>query len=277
LSHTVTTGVISGISRSVKSGNQLFRDFIQIDAPIHPGNSGGPLLNINGELIGINTAVLENTYGIGFAIPIDNAMRVVEDLINFGEVRGVWLGIALKNRAKTEQGLRISNVDPEGPSREAGILSGDILFAVDGQEVNSQKQYLEVIRAYTADNMIPLDLNRAGRPLQIEVKAEEFPLNRALALSRKLLGMNIIELTSKTIRRYRIKTNQGVLVRRVFTGSPASQLGIRTGDVIRQVDSQEIINLEEYKRAVIKVRQKNSVLLLIQRGNFGYYLTLRIN
>jgi len=277
LSQTVTTGVISATSRNVRSGKQIYRDFIQVDAPIHSGNSGGPLLNINGELIGITTAVLENAYGIGFAIPINQAMRVVEDLIQYGEIRGVWFGIALQENPSLQNGLFIVQVDPEGPAFQVGIRPGDILQAIEGKKIRTREEYLNIIRSYTVNNIVPLQIKRQEKVLGINVKASEFPLDRALPLAKILLGIEVQDITARMSRRYKLQNLKGVLIRRVQSKKPASKIGLRPGDIIRQIDNRQISNLEEFKKAILRLRLRNSALFLIQRGSFGYYVTLRLD
>ena len=277
LSQTVTTGVISGISRTVRSGDQIYRNFIQIDAPIHAGNSGGPLLNIHGHLIGINTAVLENAFGIGFAIPIDNAFRVLTDLIQFGEIRGVWFGIAIEDDSSPKLGLKIVKIDPEGPAFQAGIKPGDILEAIDNTPIQSRSQYLTIIRGFTVDNQVPLAINRNGKIIHLKVKAYEFPLNQSKTLSKFLLGIDAQEITNRLARRYKLQNEKGVVIRRVHAKKPAAKIGLRPGDVIRQIDNQKITNLEEFQKMMTKLRLKTSALFLIQRGSFDYYVTLRLD
>ncbi len=136
-SNTVTTGVISAINRSIRTDNAVYHDFIQLDASINPGNSGGALLNINGELIGINTAIYAKAQGIGFAIPINKAKRIVSDLIQYGEVVQIWLGITVQNldkrlaqylKAPELKGVVVKEVSREGPGHKSGIRDGDIIL-----------------------------------------------------------------------------------------------------------------------------------------------------
>jgi len=143
-SHTVTTGVISAVDRSIRTDDRVFHNFIQIDASINPGNSGGPLLNINGELIGINTAIYAKAQGIGFAIPISKARKIISDLIQFGEVVQAWIGITVQNLdARLAQyldysgkkGVVVKAVEPSSPAQEAGLKPGDILLLHDGYEL----------------------------------------------------------------------------------------------------------------------------------------------
>jgi len=143
-SNTVTTGVISATNRSVRTDDMVYHDFIQTDASINPGNSGGPLLNINGELIGINTAIYSKAQGIGFAIPINTAKRIVSDLIRYGEVIPAWIGITIQDidedlarylKASAVHGVLVKKAEPVGPARKAGIREGDILISINTSNI----------------------------------------------------------------------------------------------------------------------------------------------
>ena len=265
LGHTVTSGIVSALSRNIRQGNRVYSDFIQTDAPIYAGSSGGPLLNINGEMIGINTAVLEGSTGIGFAIPIDNVMRVVEDLIEHGEVRGVWLGMFLSEVTTGPYRLKVAYVHPQGPAATAKIRTGDFLLAIDGKQIDSIQAFRRTIRGYTVDNQIRLSMLRDDDTFQTTLKALEFPRDLAMSLGRSLIGIGVAE----------IPNSDGVLVDLVQGNTPARIIGIKPGDIIRQVGDITIRHLEDYKTAVIRVRHQKSILLLVQRGEIGYYISLR--
>src|SRR5262249_52213097 len=148
LSHTVTTGVVSALGRSLRSGERTYTDFIQTDASINPGNSGGPLLNIKGELIGINTAIYGKAQGIGFAIPVDRARRVMRDLVSYGEGRRRWLGRTVQDLTPdlaqhfgTKKGVIVAAVDAGSPAASAGLERGDAIVRVDGQDVQTREEF----------------------------------------------------------------------------------------------------------------------------------------
>src|SRR5205814_3509963 len=145
LSHTVTTGVVSAVGRSLRDEDRTYTDFIQTDASINPGNSGGPLLDIRGELIGINTAIYGKAQGIGFAIPVDRARRVMRDLVSYGEVRRPWLGLVVQDLTPelaqhfgTTKGVVVAEVEAESPAVSAGLARGDVVVRVDGRGGHSR-------------------------------------------------------------------------------------------------------------------------------------------
>jgi S1-C subfamily serine protease len=157
-SHTVTTGVISALDRSIRTDDRVFHEFIQIDASINPGNSGGPLLNINGELIGINTAIYAKAQGIGFAIPISKTRKIISDLIAHGEVIEPWIGIIVQNidaglarylNIPAKSGVLVKMVENGSPAAKAGAREGDIILALDNRKIVSEDDFQSTMRNYS--------------------------------------------------------------------------------------------------------------------------------
>ncbi|MFQ6111038.1 MAG: Do family serine endopeptidase [Nitrospinota bacterium] len=287
LSHTVTTGVISALNRSIRTeegrGGRVYSNFIQLDASINPGNSGGPLLNINGELIGINTAIYQRAQGIGFAIPIDRAKRIVDDLISFGKVKEAWLGISIQELTprlarhfgyRGKGGVLVAHVIPGSPAEEAGLRRGDIILAIGNKEVESRDDYLAEVSSFTVNDEVPMTFLRGGKRLSRVLVARELPLELASEFAREWLGLRVGPITEEAIRRYRLYTRSGVLIEEVYRGSPSGKVGLLPGDVIRQMNQQVIKDMDDFKRAMVKARLFRSVLLLVQRRTDGYYLTL---
>ncbi len=284
-SHTVTTGVISALNRSIRADDRVFQDFIQIDASINPGNSGGPLLNINGELIGINTAIYAKAQGIGFAIPIGKAQRIVSDLIEYGEVKQAWIGVVVQELDEKiarylnypgRKGVMVKTIEPESPAQRAGLLEGDILMAIGNKRIAGLEDYLAASKDVTTGETIEIQTWRGGQTRMINLKTKEFPIERADELAWSLLGIKVEELTPKIRRDFRITIREGVVVSEVKTGSYLARIGARTGDVIRQIDDTGVSNREEFRKALAKSRQKKSIVLLIQRGEQGYYVTVSL-
>ena len=284
-SHTVTTGVISAVERSLRVKARTYHNFIQIDASINPGNSGGPLLNIDGELIGINTAIYSGAQGIGFAIPIDSAQKIVNDLIRYGEVKQAWIGIIVQNlNPKLSQylnyagkkGILIKAVESGSPAQSAGLRQGDILLSFAGKEVNTVVEYEALSKTLPAGGTVRLGYWRESSIRAASIRTGIFPLEKADELAMRLLGIKVVDLTDKTRHRYGIRSRDGAVISDVDKLSELGRIGARPGDVIRQLDDAGIGKKEDFDKALIKARNKNSVVLLIQRGGTGTYVTVSL-
>jgi Do/DeqQ family serine protease len=284
-SHTVTTGVISAVNRSFRADDREYYDFIQIDASINPGNSGGPLLNINGELIGINTAIYAKAQGIGFAIPIDRAQRIVNDLINFGEVIQAWIGLRvqdLDHRLATYLGLADSNgvlvraVEGDSPAEKAGILSGDVILSVDGNRIADTEAYRRAAAATAPRRPLSIELWREGRVLKKTVQTSVYPPEKAARLAQDLFGITVADITPALRKRYRLAVSSGVVITAVAPDTFLAQTGVEPGDVIRQVGDEPVKDRQDFEKALVKQRLQNAVVLLVQRGRQGYYITVEL-
>ena len=180
LSNTVTAGVVSATGRSVKGENdRTYTDFIQTDASINPGNSGGPLVNIDGDMVGIATAIIGGgAQGIGFAIPIDRAKRIVDDLLKFGEVRPVWIGLRGKTLVSGEEnrprGFRVKIVYPSSPAARAGVRVGDQIVSVDGAPIDSQEAFETM-----------LSTRGPGRPLKLVLRSKRGRARRSRSRAKR--------------------------------------------------------------------------------------------
>ena len=187
-SNTVTTGVISALHRSIRTEDSVYHDFIQTDASINPGNSGGPLQNINGELVGINTAIYAKAQGIGFAIPINKARRVVADLIQFGEVVPAWIGVLVQEMDDSlsrymslpkKRGVLVTKVEKDSPASISKIEAGDIIFSIGDKKTPSVEDYLFAVKNYAKDDQVPFHIYRNGKESAIIVNASVFPLEKS--------------------------------------------------------------------------------------------------
>jgi serine protease Do len=284
-SNTVTTGVISATNRSVRTDDMVYHDFIQTDASINPGNSGGPLLNINGELIGINTAIYAKAQGIGFAIPINTAKRIVSDLIRYGEVIPAWIGITVQDidadlarylKASSVRGVLVKKAEKSGPASKAGIRDGDIILSIKNRDITSEKDFHRAMIAHSAGEKIDITIWRNGKIKTVSVKTSIFPKELALDLAYDLLGISVENLSTKNRYKYKAMAKQGVLISNLNRQSYLANIGARPGDVIRQIDDMTIKNIKDFEEAIIKNRQKKSLVIVLQRGNQLYNIPVKL-
>ncbi len=284
-SHTVTTGVISAINRSIRAEDRVYHNFIQIDASINPGNSGGPLLNINGDLIGINTAIYAKAQGIGFAIPIGKARKIISDLIQYGEVIQAWIGISVQDideklarylKIANIKGVIVTSVEPKSPAQKSGLQESDIILSLGNKKINSVGDYQSVAKSLAAGNTLEAEFLRDGKKKTAVVKTQVFPIDLADDLAYRILGIMVNDLTKKNRQQNRINAREGVMISDLKKDSYLAGIGARPGDVIRQIDDYQIENSEDFKKAIIKFRNKNSMVLLLQRGDQGYYITVTL-
>jgi serine protease Do len=289
LQHTVTTGVVSALGRSLGNGEKGRRnpaDFIQTDASINPGNSGGPLLNIHGELIGINTAIFSKAQGIGFAIPINRARRIVGDLIHFGKVRKAWVGLVLQDltpRLAQKIGYRpaaggggavAAQVLKNSPADKAGIRREDIVLKFGRKKISSREDYLNELAGYTVGSKVGVQLWRRGKTHRALVRLSPIPVALADSIARNWLGVRVSKIDEININRYRLRTQAGVVVTAVVGGGAADAIGIQPGDIIRQINGQEIGNIESFREMVVRAREFPRVQLIVQRRTEGYNVTI---
>ena len=273
LSHTVTTGVISAIGRSIRTDDRVYHGFLQTDASINPGNSGGPLLNAAGHLIGINTAVYNRAQGIGFAIPIDAARRVVSELIEHGEVSPVWLGLEFQELVpplrdalglpEKVRGALVNRVRSGSPAERAGIRRGDVVTGVDGQPIESARAFFERLESATDGQQLMLGLWRGSAATQIPVRAEEIPEELIAKLLEEMAGIQLE------------RTSQGDFrVSAVRSGSGAERIGMQAGDLLLGINGRALEGPAELRRSVISLRGQARALIVVQRGQGRYHVAI---
>lgn len=272
LGQTVTSGIVSALGRS-GLGIESFEDFIQTDASINPGNSGGALVNLHGELIGINTAIVGpsgGNVGIGFAIPSNMALDLVQQLLEFGEVRRGALGIAAQPltaqlaeafNVPTRYGVIIGTVDPSSPADKAGLQAGDVITAIDGRKVRDVKAVRNRIGLVRLGQELILEIVRNGAVRTISVTVEQPPQRNPL-----INGADLVERTSQNGRRY-------VVLQEVVQGSQLAQAGIQAGDIILSINRQGVGTMKDLE-AIVSA-SSDELLVLIQRGRASSYVTLR--
>jgi Do/DeqQ family serine protease len=274
-SNTVSTGVVSATDRSIKSGDRVFRHFIQIDAPINPGNSGGPLVNILGELIGINTAIYADAQGIGFAIPIDRARSIIDNLITYGRVVQAWTGLIVQNVDQDisdylgidqKYGVVIKDIFPESPAIKGDFKKWDVIVAVDGETVQHKDAFDQIIRQHSAGDTLKVQINRSGSMMERVLTTRPYPVERADQLAMDLLGIRVVSKSG----------HQGVMISEMARNARLFSIGVRPGDWIRRINDMPIDTHEDFNKALITYRSNRSLVLLITRNGKGYYITLEL-
>jgi len=280
LSSSITAGIVSATGRS-RVGITDYEDFIQTDAAINRGNSGGPLVNLRGEVVGINTAILSRTggnIGIGFAIPINMARNVMEELIEDGRVTRGYLGVLIQDlsegMAKSfgydgTSGALISDVTDDGPASSAGLRPGDIIVEFDGEPVTN----IAALRFRVADvdpgETVDVVAFRDGRRETFDVTIDELPTQVASLPSSEgetiELGMNLDTLTPDVAQRFRLDADlEGVVVTSIQPMGPASRAGLQPGDVITHVQDTSVRNVREFRDAMRDVDLAEGVRLTVQ-------------
>ena len=269
LANTVTTGVISATDRSIRTDVRVYHGFLQTDASINPGNSGGPLLNAEGRLIAVNTAVHGGAQGIGFAIPIDVARRVVAELIAHGEVTPVWLGLEFQDLTRElgaslgldseTKGALVNRVRKDSPGARAGLERGDIVTHVDSHPVASARAFFEILVTVTPRHAVAISFLRNRRPRTATVMAEEFPDELVEQLANEMLGIDL-----------RRRGEGGFRVMGVRGGSGADRIGIRVGDLVLSVNGRGLSDDEALRRSILELRGRSRALIVVQRGSGRY-------
>jgi len=270
LSNTVTAGVVSAKGRSVRGeNNQTYTDFIQTDASINPGNSGGPLVNVDGEMVGVATAIIGGAQGIGFAIPADRARRIVDDLLRYGEVRAVWIGVRGKTLVSGEEnrprGFRVRSVAPNSPASRAGIHEGDQIVSVDGTPIDSQEAFETVLSTRGPGLPLKIVLRSKGGDRTATVQGEAPPAGIGTQLLREAIGL--------TLR----KSPEGYRIASVDRDSLAAQAGLKPGDVLLTLNGTAVRGPEDVDHVLQRDFNKNSLLMEVGRGRFSYSLTFPLD
>ncbi len=290
LDRTVTVGVVSGLERDAVRLSR-YEAFIQTDASINPGNSGGPLFNIKGEVIGINTAIINYAQGIGFAIPSNMVQQVVNQLRSKGKVVRGWLGIgiqevtpelAAKFGIKESDGILVNDVFENEPAARAGLKPGDIIAKVNGRRVETPSALSRSVAGLAPGTKVELEIIRNGEhrslPVDLGERKEETVVASIPASPppqpEVKLGLNVQDLTPELADKFKIKDQKGVLVSKVDAGSVAQEQGLREGDLIKEVNRQIVNTAEEFKTAVAQTKKGDSVLLRVVRENRAFYSVL---
>nr|WP_242480610.1 DegQ family serine endoprotease [Rhodovibrio sodomensis] len=299
LGGTVTAGIVSARSRDINAGP--YDDFIQTDASINRGNSGGPMFNTDGEVIGVNTAIFSpsgGSIGIGFAIPSEIAQNVISQLREYGDVRRAWLGVRIQSvteelaeglRLEEPRGALVASVSEGGPADSAGIKQGDVILRFDGEEVGEMRELPRMVAETRIGKTVDVVVWRKGERRTVQVDLGKLD-EEAMAAFRdqqsqpdggsgggdtgSVLGMGLATLTDQTRQRFGLDdTAKGVVVTEVDPGSSAAEKGLSAGDVIVEVDQEEVTSPSQVAQKIEQAREggyRVVTLLVYNQGDFRW-------
>ena len=291
LGGSVTVGIISATKRDINAGP--YDDFLQTDAAINRGNSGGPLFNMDGQVIGVNTAIISPTggsIGIGFAVPSNSAVQVLDQLKQYGETRRGWLGVHVQNVTdeiavslglQEPKGALVAKVSPDSPAATAGIQPSDVILKFDGQAIDNMRSLPRAVAATAIGKSVPVELMRKGQAVDLTVTVGRLPEDEDVQDSvtgegeeevtpeperEDLLGLSIAPLTEELRERFNIgKSVEGVIITEVQPNSPAAQKDVKPGEVIVEVTQEKVKQPQDVKTRLLAVKKsgRKSVLLLL--------------
>jgi serine protease Do len=285
LEHSVSLGIVSRKGRALGSAG-TFTDYIQTDASVNPGNSGGPLLNLRGEVVGINTAVIPNRQ-VAFAIPINLAKSLMPELQARGRIAWGFLGVSIQDvtqelakamGAPENKGALVNNVLAGQPAEEAGIKRGDIIVQFDGKAVSSVRVLQRTVSFTPVGKQVEVQVLRGGKLETLTVKVGEAATAERRTTAppaRRDLGMMVEELDAEKVKKFKLREGEdGLVVSDVAKGGPAASAGIRAGDLIREVNRREVRSLEGYRTA-LRHDEGEVDLFLLQRGQAHFYVAVK--
>lgn len=299
LEQTVTQGIVSAKGRS-SVGLTDYEDFIQTDAPINPGNSGGPMVNLRGQIVGVNTAIFSRSggnMGIGFAIPINMAKKIMQSLIDSGRVTRGFLGVVIQDLtqeladamgAKVKEGVLIASVGPKTPAAKGGIKQGDIITKFNGKRVRSSNELRNTVAGIKPGKTVPVELIRDGNKKTIRLRVGEQPSNMQAAIQgesdpkasgksvekpEEVLGLKVETLTRELADRLDYRGQKGVVVSQAE--GTALEAGLRQGALIQEVNRKKVRNTNEFRTAIKKTPKGKFLLLLVRFGNATRFIGLK--
>ncbi|MBW2002466.1 MAG: Do family serine endopeptidase, partial [Deltaproteobacteria bacterium] len=289
LGSTVTAGIVSAKGRVIGAGP--YDNFIQTDASINPGNSGGPLFNLNGEVIGVNTAIVSQSggnVGIGFAIPINMAKSIMPQLKERGKVIRGWLGVSIqvvtqeikdKFDLKTEEGALIGEVTKGSPADKGGLKRGDVIINFDGKKVKAMNTLPAMVAETLVGKEVEILIIRKGKEKRLTITIGELKEDaRVAATTPKIeesFGLSVQELTPEIAESLSLKDEKGVVISGVKKGSPGSDAGLQRGDLIQEIEHEQVENLSDYKRIIKKSSSKKQILIVIKHRGHSRYVVLK--
>jgi len=288
LDRTVTLGVVSGIGRE-NINLSRYENSIQTDASINPGNSGGPLFNLHGEIIGINTAIINFAQGIGFAIPANMAKQVIQQVLTQGRVTRGWLGVGIqpltvelarKFGVNEGEGVLVNEVFEKDPAAAAGIKPGDIVTRIDGTVIDTPNRLSRVVAGLPPGATAKVEIVRDQQRLVLDVALIERRDQAVItslpqARAEVKLGLDVQDLTPGLADKFKLLESRGVLISKVESGSLAQSEGLHEGDLIKEVNRADVGSVGEFSSALAKVRRGETVLLRVLRESRAFYVVLK--
>jgi serine protease Do len=282
MDNTVTAGIVSYKGRSIDT--QSYQDFIQTDAAINRGNSGGPLINMKGEVIGINSNIVTSGFGgsggnigIGFAIPSDIARKVVVQLREKGrvirgrlgvQIRDLTEGMAKQLNLKSKDGAVVSSVEPDSPAEKAQVKQYDVITSVNGEPVKTSDELRFKIADIQPGNKVTLGIVRDGKDMRITATVDELEPEREkgqIASPDKDIGVSVVALTPSNARRYGLKTMEGLLITEVRQGSEAEREGLQAGMIILEVNRRKVTSVSDFESVLKRTASGDEVILLVRQ------------
>ena len=292
LEHTVTSGIISAKGRS-GVGLSQYEDYIQTDAAINPGNSGGALVDLQGNLVGINTAIASQTggfMGIGFAIPVNLAGKVMKDIIENGKVIRGWLGVYIQNitpelakalKLNSTRGVLVSKIQEDSPAEQAGIKAEDVILAYNGRTLSNSTELSTLVASTSPETKVTFTILRDGNEQNITVKLGELDVQKQ-TLARGQgdyndIGMQVTDPGPETISKYHLsKDEKGVVVTAVNPSGTAAGVGIQEGDLIMSVNRNPVASVEDFDREVSKLNAGDDILFYLRRGPANLFVAFSL-
>ena len=279
LGYTVTVGIVSAKGRSLGLG--AYDDFIQTDASLNPGNSGGPLFNLRGEVVGVNTAIAARGQGIGFSIPANMAKGVISQLMETGKVVRGWLGVIIQPITQEiaesighegTDGALISDISPGSPAEKAGLRRGDVVVEFDGEPIKEFTSLSKLVGMKAPGTSSKITVLRDGKRKDISVVLGNMPDEQTAAESRRDEDIELSDITPDIAARFGVEDKSGVLVTNVSRGSSAWEAGFRPGDVILEVDKKPVANLGDYNKIISGLKPGKQYLFLVKKRKNTIYI-----
>ncbi|MGD2062473.1 MAG: DegQ family serine endoprotease [Nitrospirota bacterium] len=282
LSHTVTQGIVSAKGRVIGAGP--YDNFIQTDASINPGNSGGPLFNIRGEVVGINTAIIAGGTGIGFAVPVNMAKEVMQQLKEHGKVTRGWIGVYIQEitddleeslELKDRNGALVADVVEDSPAEKAGVKRSDVIVGFNGRPITKMEELPRAVAATPVGKKVDLEVIRDGRSKTLEIEVgllKEEEEGTPGQTTSEDFGMVLQKITPQLADSMNLEESAGLLVSDIERGGPAWEAGIRRGDIILEVNRKTVSDMEDFRKAIKSRDKERATLFLVKRsGNTLFF------